>query len=298
MRDVQNFRRASLALLLFTTTTSVFGNTETPVYAVETQLPRIPYYTNGYDGIFPEPWQYNTVKVASCSLPDLSKEWAVCSNSAIPLQFNPVCIEVYSGTVLPGIVDGLLLDVRDRYGNTSILGTGWTGSSNGNRFHADIHFSGQYTGIWKKSMLVECSMDVSGSNIPMISVANGPGSTPLSTISWSYPMDLQNLTPGISITQPSPMTGRVGERISSNFTIVVPSWIRETPINVKWKLNNNPCIRWPATLIKTNEPEISIAATYTETLILKDTETEMTAFFTPTIPGGFSCTASLTFDYD
>ncbi|PXW43981.1 hypothetical protein DET57_11095 [Klebsiella oxytoca] len=250
------------------------------------------YRASFYSSVVTTPTSGAAKTIMDCYKPEFAGKGSDCGSPSFP---PPLCTEVQTGTRLPGVVDGMLINIVD-YKGQEILVSGW--NVTGYPISGNMKLSGTYTGRWESSYRIECTMDITNASVPIYD-GTEPGAAPYtrSYVTWSYDLSIKNNQHGISVSEPTRMNGTIGDRVSSNFTISVPSWVQETPLTLSWDVGGY-CAQWDPALSRTNDSGISIGHSYASELIINDTETDMTASFTPNRKGDFTCTGNLRFNYD
>lgn len=167
----------------------------------------------------------------------------------------------------------------NEYGSLYPPGTGaWNGVV------AGIHIPTGF--VLPSTITYECRTDVSASGFPLHDSSVGYVGTLRRSITFSS-------LNGITISEPRPMVGPPGREVSTDFTVSVSS---DVSFPFKWEVTA-PCSDWNPYL-KVNGAGEAIGVGEVGVGSTLGRETPMTAYFTPTEMGSFSCPATMTFYID
>lgn len=167
----------------------------------------------------------------------------------------------------------------NEYGSLYVDGAGpWNGVVAG--LHIPTGF------VLPSTVTYECGTDVSASGFLLVDSSVGYVATHRRSITFSS-------LNGITITEPRPMVGPPGREVSTDFTVSVSS---DVSFPFKWEVTA-PCSDWNPYL-KVNGAGEAIGVGEVGVGSTLGRETPMTAYFTPTEMGDFSCPATMTFYID
>ena len=136
------------------------------------------------------------------------------------------------------------------------------------------------------SLNIDCVVDTSRAGVPYTSISAGEVVSMTGTINVTS----QN---GISVSPPPPMVGVPGREVKSSFTVSTNS-IASVPFS--WDVSA-PCSNWNPYL-KVNGSGEAIGVGEVGIGSTLGRETPVTAYFSPTALGNFSCPATMTFYID
>lgn len=140
--------------------------------------------------------------------------------------------------------------------------------------------------VLPSTITYECRTDVSASGFPLHDLSVGYVASHRRSITFSS-------LNGITISEPRPMVGPPGREVSTDFTVSVSS---DVSFPFKWEVAA-PCSDWNPYL-KVNGAGEAIGVGEVGGGSTLGRETPMTAYFTPTEMGDFSCPATMTFYID
>lgn len=164
-------------------------------------------------------------------------------------------------------------------------GTQYTSSASAwNGVVAGLHIPTGF--VLPSTITYECRTDVSASGFPLHDNSVGYVATHRRSLIFSA-------VNGITISEPRPMAGPPGREVHTDFTVSVSS---DVSFPLKWDVTA-PCSNWNPYL-KVNGAGEAIGVGEVGVGSTLGRETPVTAYFTPTEMGNFSCPATMTFYID
>lgn len=214
-----------------------------------------------------------------------------------PENINNVIVQCsVEGQLLPASYGGYQWTVQWLISGTDVNtgGVPYTGLESGSNqvqvYAARTNESGIYTGA--ESVPISCSVNFSGS---------GYTATLNNTTAVSSPYEVSlyariTTSPAITVTPPPDIRVNLGDIATTNFTVTVPSIVTSS-VPFSWDVEP-PCSDWSPTLTSSALPSLDIAIGHVTTSAVVRGNNTLTAKFTPTHLGEFSCLGTLRFTID
>ncbi|MBJ2067206.1 hypothetical protein [Serratia odorifera] len=196
---------------------------------------------------------------------------------------------------LPNSHDGLSLDVVWQRSLESIItgASGWDNSST-TSVPRVLFTSNDYSGPTDVDLTISCNFDFTGTGIDVYSVSDLSRHNGIFSVYYRFRL---NFNPVVTVSEPTPISGSVGDVVTSGFTvdINVPSNYEETALT--WDVQE-PCRNWSPLLINSSSNETPpIGINHNEIMLMSKGMSDMKASFSPTTPGAFTCPGELTFNF-
>ncbi len=221
--------------------------------------------------------------------------WAMALPCTTLPSNPPVCYEETTGVPLPGTINGMHVDLIWSGSGESIMEVPYdrspANSSVPSRVRARLTGS-NFVGASSTNFIYVCTFPMTNDlGLPAyFGTSSVEGSTYVQRIRHQI-----RQTGGFSATQPTTIRGMPGERLESTFTIFVPmiNGISNS-VDMSWNIGE-PCSNWQPQL-NGGQSSQPIDGNSDQEIILYYGNNNMTAFFTPTDVGTFSCTGNLIFN--